>query len=286
MNPSGTSERKMTERKKLGPSFHRSFALSRPGLRQIIEHSSRDKISYNGLRETTTLGTGQVRSSPNYALATGLLNEHKELTPFGRFALEHDPSLTSTDTQWVLHYNLSAPLHRSLGDGPLFWNWLIRTVLVIGRSWSKDSVALLLEEFERGQGTSSGESVPGRFATAFLGTYSHDDALGNLEILRDDGDNTYTVMVPKPPSAGIVACLLADYWAATWGDQKTVLLQEVTSSSLLTLLMQDSGTLNGYLGELQRLDLVQRQRKVRPYQVMRLWDDPAEVWQQHLFAAQ
>src|SRR5687768_3214211 len=98
---------------RLGVSFHETFSLSRPALEQILEALSNILVTAKSrdayLRETTTLGTRQVKAYPRYAFGAGLVDARNQLTPFGQQSLKSDPLLEQISTQWLMHYYLGAP---------------------------------------------------------------------------------------------------------------------------------------------------------------------------------
>jgi hypothetical protein len=76
----------------------------------------------------------------------------------------------------------------------------------------------------------------------------------------------------------VVAYVVADYWQHQWENRKTVNLSAMTEKGgPADLLMLSSGDMNSYLGDMGERGFVEVQRRIPPYQVMRLWDDPAVI---------
>jgi hypothetical protein len=174
----------------------------------------------------------------------------------------------------LLHYHLCAP-HRI---GPIFWNRLVLSSLRIGSVLDRSALATTLVNSTEADGTVSYHTLA-EAATAFLGTYSRDDALGSLRILRAAASNKYEVTEATEPAAHVFAYVIADYWTGNWGARKTVSLESVTTESggPASLLLLGSGQANRLLREMQAEGLVEVQRRAAPYQVVRLWDDAAQL---------
>ena len=263
--------------RKLGMTFHRTFPLSRQRLRRVLETAQQGDTSYGVLRENTTFGTGQVKSAQNYAVATGLVDKQAP-TAFAQRVMSTDLDMEAPETQWVLHFNMASPY----GLAPEFWRYLVNIVFTLGQSWTSKEVAVALADFQAQEGESTEEQAQ-RAATAFLGTYSQADGLGNLGILRSEG-NSYFVEEPSPPPIGAFAYLLARHWDVTWPGRVSVNLDDVSGpDGLAPLLVMNRSNTNGRLSELQSQGLLTLQRKVPPFQVTRLWDS-ADALLERLYA--
>jgi hypothetical protein len=282
-----------TQEDSLNLSFHRTFALSRSGVASVMTAIAGGAASSkNSIHANTTLGTIQVEAMPRYAERMGLLNNvknKKNLTVFGQLALVSDPTLSDKNTQWAMHYFISAP-HR---QSPNFWYQLVTECLVpdakieMTKDGEKanDIITKTLSKFSSDKtGKTPADKTLNGTVKAFLGTYSKEEALGNLGLLQTVNSTAYQVLDPALPVAGTFACLLADYWEQVWPGRADVLLSDLTAGPLARLLLAE-GRLGPLLREVERLGLVRVQRRVPPYQVFRLWDDPAAVWQQHLYPA-
>lgn len=275
----------------LSLSFHRTFPLSRNGVSSVLSAiADGSSSSKNSIHANTSLGKIQVEAMPRYAERMGLLmgeRNQKNLTLFGRLALEHDLTLSSSATQWAMHYFITVP-YRQI---PNFWYQLVSKCLVPDQviTMTKDDekatdfVTKTLSAFalEKSGKLPAPKTLNGT-VKAFLGTYSKEDGLGNLGLLQATSTNTYQVLDPTLLAPSTFACLLADYWEATWPGRSDVLLADLTAGPFAQLLLAE-GRLGPLLREIEKLGLVRLQRRVPPYQVFRLWENPAAVWQQHLY---
>lgn len=258
----------------IGLTFHESFSLSRPAVSQVIStiaEVSQSSSLERTLREHTALGTRYVKSMPRYAIGTGLLSFDRQLTPFGHYALAHDPMLEQHGTQWLMHYHLSAP-H---GPGPAFWHDLVASDFYVGREFSADEIARHIAAFlEQTEGRTLVERTVRSTATVFLGTYTKSDGLGKLGILTALDGQRYLVTEPVPPPVWAVAYSLLDYWAAHYNDRLTVSLDSLTEPggfvSLFLLGQQEFGEV---LRVLQAEHYVEVYRTAPPYQVVLLRRD-------------
>jgi len=275
----------------LSLSFHRTFSLSRNGVSSVISAiADGSSSSKNSIHANTSLGKIQVEAMPRYAERMGLLvssKNQKNLTLFGRLAFEHDLTLSDKATQWAMHYFIAAP-HR---QSPNFWYQLVSECLIPEQTITMtkdderatDTITKLLSAFAlEVTGKLPAPKTLNGTVKAFLGTYSKEDALGNLSLLQATGSNTYQVLDPALPAPATFACLLADYWESVWPGRPDVLLSDLTAGPLAKLLLAE-GRLGPLLREVEKLGLVRVQRRVPPYQVFRLWDNPAAVWQEHLY---
>jgi len=115
-------------------------------------------------------------------------------------------------------------------------------------------------------------------ATAFIGTYTKPEALGNLGLLRSSERGAYEVCEPDDIPVEVFAYAVCDYWEGVLGGANTVDLAELTArSDLPALLMLSTAATNRLLRTGQRMGLFEVQRSVAPYQVMRAWRSPAQA---------
>jgi hypothetical protein len=274
-----------TSSAKLGTAFHETFPLDRARLASILEtvaaHANDGaKLTYDDFKERSGLGANQVKSFRRYAYGTGLIDDNERLTDFGALVAEQDPQLSTLGTQWVMNYYMTAPHH----NGPLFWNHLLTTAFIVGNELTREGTGLLIKEFltEQGERALADDTYP-KTATVFLGSYEKGGGFEALEILRAESGK-YRVGQPRPIPPGAFACVLADYWAVKWGEAREVLLSDLTGGELASLLLLSSGEINSLLREASKRGLVNLQRRTPPFQVIRLWDSPDQVWQAQLFA--
>ncbi len=149
---------------------------------------------------------------------------------------------------------------------------------------TREGTAQIIKSFLTGSGERAlADGTYTDAARVFLGSYEPGGGLESLEILSAQGSK-YLVGRPRPIAAGAFACVLADYWAARWGNAREALLSELAGGELAALLLLSSGEVNSLLRELSRLGLLDLERRTPPFQVIRRWDDAASLWPLWLFA--
>jgi len=265
---------------KPGTTFARTFPLIRPAIAEVLrlavdaERSGQKRLSQASLRTNSNLGSVYVAAMPQYGLGTGLLTHNHLPTIFGAYVYECDPLLEHTGTQWLMHYYLSA----AHGPGPTFWHDVVVAFFLSGDVLNRLSVAERIEKIhQRIEGQPIKPVYAREAATAFLGTYIRLDALGNLGILKPDGDN-YLVLGPEPPPLWAVAYALLDYWEAQFGDQLNAGLNEFSGEEgISSIFMISRGRLNAMLEAMQAEGMLELQRIAAPYQVVLLQRDRHQV---------
>jgi len=256
----------------LGLSTYRGFYLIRDEVRQTIECAAeRTRVGIKDLREKTSMGTVHCESALRFARATGLLNRGLGLSTFGELVNRMDASLQDISTQWVLHYHMSRP-HT---HGALFWPAFFQKC--------SEQVSLSNESLRAYAARSAGTGVAEnsravKYAvTAFTSTYSKSDALGALRLIDVSG-GSIVMGEPVAPNRRVVSYIVADYWKAQWGDRKTINLTALTEpGGLASILLMSSGDIGSGLSDMSELGLVEVHRRIHPYQVVRLWDNPEEI---------
>jgi hypothetical protein len=198
-------------------AFHETFPLKRVAIAQVTEvlsniadenvlksKSKREDV----LREKSSLGTNYVKSMPNYARGVGLLTATYTLTDLGMYTLHYDPVFDQINTQWLLHYHMSAPQ----GPGPEFWNKFVTRWFRTGNKFTKAELRVELQEyFWRSKGKQASDSTLDGALRAFVDTYASIDCLGKLGILTGSSKD-FKVNSPIHPSAWAFAYALIDYW--------------------------------------------------------------------------
>jgi len=263
---------------RLGLTFHRTFSLVRPAVSQVVQLAvSIRQSSIEGpgftrelIRERTNLGSIYVEAMPRYARGSGLLDDRNRLTPFGYSASQADKGLESLDTQWLMHYFMSA----STGPGPLFWHELCATRFRVGNRFTRQEIADdIATLYKATEGKSVSASALKSTTTIFLGTYTKSDGLGNLGILYQDDDH-YVVTQPDAPSPWVVGYALIDDWERRYPGRLSINLDDLSDArGLASPFMLDEDTLLTALISLQRAGVVDLYRSARPYQLLLLAHD-------------
>lgn len=264
---------------RLSLSFSRGFALYRSGIQAVLASAlAGQEITKDEVLANTTLGTVQAEAMPRYTERCGLLDKNKSPTLFGELAAQSDNSLSNVSTQWLMHYFLSAP-HRF---SPNYWNGLNEKFDALGQilstnDWENAVIEFASQFSEKAPSPRTAKAA----ASAFVGTYSREDSLGQLGFLESQSQaGQYLVTEPTPLSAGAFACALVDYWENNWGARDNILLSELAPLARLLRAQSSLGTL---LKALEKSGLVINQRRVSPFQVRRLWEDGGAVWREFLY---
>jgi hypothetical protein len=227
--------------------------------------------SARNIREHTGLGTIYVEAMPRFARAAGLVDGKKRLTPFGLSVVEHDSTMAGASTQWLIHYSLCSPF----GVGPAFWRVLFRFVTGCATVSPEDIRAHL--ETLGPAGAPIGPKALGYAATAFVGTYTRDDCLGELGVLVKDGEQLAVGRGRLAPTP-VVAFAVADFWDHAWPGRASVNLSWLNEQGgPASLLLMNSGEMSDALREMQNAGLVEVHRVAPPYQVFRLWGDSTKL---------
>lgn len=251
--------------------FHESFSLSRPSIHQILSVSlsildlEDYESRFDALRAVTQLGSNYIKSMPRYCYGSGLLDSDNNLTAFGAAVNSQDSLLELPQTQWLMHYFLSAPL----GPGPKFWYELVTQRFRIGDVFAPEEIASQIAEiYEREEGKSLADRSARSTATVFLGTYTKPEGLGNLRILEKIGDSNYIVLEPPSPPKWAIACALAAFWQIRYPDMTTIHLNDLYTEGYFTdIFLIGKGDFNRTLEDLQREGVLEVFRVAPPYQV-------------------
>ncbi len=268
----------------LATTFHRSFTLVRPAISQILtlalSRSGQDEIekgiSRKTIREQTHLGSVYVEAMPRYAWAMGLLTQDLRLTNFGVYTAHYDSMLMSVGTQWLLHFNISNPFTA----GPSFWNEIVGAYFRSGNEFSKSQIdADILAHCEKDTLGKISLETAQQTGTAFLGTYTKADGLGQLHILKKlDSSTEYHVLQPLEVPTWAFAYALISYWERAYTDRLSINLDDLTEPrGLASLFLMGEAALNTVLNELQRHGVVDLFRTEKPYQLLLLSHDKEMV---------
>lgn len=269
----------ISERIRLGASFHRTFPLRRNQLHDVmrvayesISQEESGSWSREDLRETSSIGTRQAESAPRYAYGAGLIDENNKLTKFGKLVFENDPMLERVATLWLIHYYLSAPN----GFGPSYWHDVVATRFRISDTISKDGLAeQIAEHIQNTEERELAFRYAQSFANVFLKTYSEPDGLSSLGILQEtESEKLFQVEEPESLPVWAFAVALLDFWHFQFPNRITINLDELyVDGGLTSIFMIGEGRINRYLRTLQQEGVVDVFRVAPPYQVALLNPD-------------
>jgi hypothetical protein len=266
-------------RQRIETTFHETFALNLPALASVLQVSNEHQgdLTPEDISRETSLGPNYVKAMPRYARGCGLLKLNGYgLTDFGRTAMIHDPYLLRCETQWLMHYHMSAPS----GPGPGFWNHLIARIVHIGDTLGRSVISQEIGTFVQ---QTTGKALSTRTlettATAFLGSYAKSDGLGSLGLLEEDrSTNSYIVGQAEAPPLSALACALVDHWESSHEGASEVLLKELgRQDNFAGLFFLGSGMLGALLTELQSKGVVTIKRDAPPFVVTKLWRNSQEL---------
>lgn len=246
-------------------SFHESFSLSRVSLSYIIKDAGHSATSYSEL-SISALGTNYQKAMPRYAWRAGLLDEQKQLTDFGRFAVQYDPGLEKLSTQWLLHYHLAAPHGHTA-----FWHYLVRKRFLPGNTFTADDLVNDLSEFmaERAGKVPAPRSIRST-VTVFLGTYLKEDGLKRLGLIETEGFNAYRVLTPPAPPLWAIGYALADYWNAHYDGRLSINMDDLIEGDFAAIFLLGEERFMQLLLQLKQEGMLDLYRISRPYQVVLL----------------
>ncbi len=248
-------------------TFHRTFSLSRTLIAQVLKVSYENSgFSQSTLAQKTDLGTVQQEAMPRYAYRAGLLDKKRHLTSLGNFVVQHDSTLETAGTQWLLHYNLSAP------HGPTpFWHHLVTTYFLSGNTFNaKDLIDDLAEFLQSATGKAPSFRSLRSTITIFTGTYLKTDGLNRLRVLEEIGKQNYRVMMAPSPPIWTLGYALMDYWKARYGERLTINMIDITRGDFASIFLLGEERLAKLLLELQREGMIELHRISQPYQIVLL----------------
>ena len=277
----------MHQDNRIRTAFHETFRLERSRLAEVLKvASAKHPLTFvtEDLREpATSLGPNMVPAFVNYGIGSGLIARDGpayRLTTFGSAASNHDPNLALLDTQWLLHYHLSAPS----GPGPAFWHQLFGYELQVGvgvvREHLASSIALVHKDVS---GKALNAKTAATTASVFVNSYVSPDGLGRLGLFErtegnGDGAGVRLVGGHTRPSSWVVGFAVIDWWQRTMTNQITVGLERLYErDGLATFLFLDRAGMEDALADLQSAGVLDVYRVAPPFQVVRRWKDDLEI---------
>lgn len=273
---SKTPEEQLTQR--IGTMFHETLSLNRDGIRQILLALSQNNGIPQGdtlgsfFEKLTNLGSNYIKAMPQYARGCGLIDFDFRITNFGKKAIIFDSQLLTPSTQWLMHFNMSSPN----GPGPLFWNKLITNYFNTDIRFSEaELIPFLSSSVESKKGGAISEDSWKSTRAVFLGSYTKQDGLANLNLLQKDEERgEYQVNYPEPPSVWVMGVALLHYWRTMFPDQKMIEMKDlVDESDFARIFMVGTRRINKMLEAMRRIGYVELFTTAPPYTVALLNDD-------------
>lgn len=252
-------------------TFHRTFSFSRSSVSKVLRlAASLPGFKKDDLANKTDLGTIYQEAMPRYAFRSGLLDKRNQLTSFGRYVFQYDQALEKVESQWLLHYYLAAPHGLTL-----FWHYLACKCFLIGNTFNNEDLTNQLVAFFK----AGSEKMPALRSisstiTAFTGTYLKTDGLRRLNLLQETAQNTYLVPSAETPSVWTLGYALTEYWAARYGAQLTINLDDLIKGDFAAIFLLGEDRLTNLLLDLKQEGMLDLYRTSRPYQVVLLQPNP------------
>jgi len=263
---------------RLSTQFHEKFSLTRQAIYQIVKtidaNPNVSKLKKTELQklfvEQTSLGPNYIKSMPQYAKGSGILNFDNTLSSLGKCTALYDPLYEQLGTQWLMHYHLSAPY----GPGPTFWNNLVSKLFFVRNIFSGDDVIEQIGDFIW-QTENKILALKGVKSTSniFLGTYTKPEALGKLRLLELLGSGHYRVCEPNKAPVWAVGYALIDFWEAFYAGRVGIGLDTLQESDFPKLFMMGKSELDDVLQALQEIRYVEVHKTAPPHQVLLLRQD-------------
>ena len=262
------------ENQRLGITFHRTFSLNRPAIRQILkilsDRNLKNGISRKELEENSDLGSIYLESMPRWAWGSGIMSYDKSLSIFGTYSNQFDPMLEQLGTQWLMHYHLSAPQ----GPGPSFWHEAITRLIFTGNIFTgEDLVEAIGNHIWQTENRILAKRGVQSTATVFLGTYLKPEGLNKIHILETTDSGRYRVCEPAPAPLWAISYALVDYWLANYPDRLGISLDTLADSSFLKIFLMGKSRLMEVLQAMQEVGYVELHRTAPPYQIVLVRQD-------------
>ena len=253
---------------RLGPTFHRTFSLIRPGISHILRTAAeKGRCTKQLLLTESPLGPIQIDAMLRYAHATRLTDEENKLSALGRIVWNHDPNLDNQQTLWILHYHLCSPNTLAPAYWPLVATTLFRPETEISNGDVSRSIADL---YASDTEIKLNDDSISKCATALLGCYGNDRSMGGLGVLTQTSQGVYMVMEPHFPHTYTFAYLLALFWESSLHKTVSAHLSIITEA-LAPIFLASSSVVKQTLADLQALHCLRVQQRTFPYQVEKLW---------------
>lgn len=233
------------------------------------------------------LSPQRVSNAQQWAILGNFLNS-QGLTSIGKLALEKDPYLEATVTDWIMHlycslHNLGSPNNH---DDWGVWAYIIYDFLKTNPKFDRPTLTQSLSD-------KFPDHKVSEITNNFLKIYLQKEALANCSFLTKD-ENLYSTGSANLKNAYTVGYLLSIIWQRDFSKQDSVLVSDIinASVSLLDVLGINENQLREQLDRLAKIEVIeQRSAKPRPvgqkperrqenedfYLVVRCWENPLDL---------
>jgi hypothetical protein len=257
----------------LKTSFHRTFPLQRAPLAEYIRALAEvgRSLSFEEIREKTSLGTVKVESIRRYARASGLTNAKDQLTELGEQVVQNDSYLSTVASIWILHLGMI----KANTLAPIFWNEAWKS-LNLGDKTDRAKIAeliLTLNDSDQVNMKTAEEA-----GSVFLTTYSKDDCLGSLGVIEKISKGYIVEQVKISPPLGVFAWFIAEQWDALFPNQVSVELNYFKECSGLSKAFKISPReVDLILDQMADNNLCDLYLSAPPYQIVRKWQSHLDI---------
>lgn len=238
----------------------------------------------------TGLSRQRVSNAKQWAVLGNLLNT-LGLTNEGELALEKDPYLEATVTDWLVHFFCSFSGHglqaqpQNLSAWGL-WSYFVYDFLPSHSTFTQAELARSASKHFEDEKLSDRIQV-------LLKSYLKEEAITNCKFLTYE-NSFYATGASKLENGYTVGYLLASIWKRDFGSQPSVLISDLIHSSmgLCQVLAIDETQLHEQMNHLADLAIIE-QRSAKPYRlgnqperrqkqeeqyiVVRCWDTPHDL---------
>jgi hypothetical protein len=247
-------------------------------------------VSIASMSSQTGLSRQRVSSAKQWAILSNLL-DFQGLTDIGKLALEKDPYLEATVTDWVIHFFSSLNGNGLKPKPEKSSDWGFPTFFIYDFLSSK--APFTQEELVRSASQIIGDKDLEASIKVWLKTYLQKDAIRNCQFLTYS-KKSYVVGNSNLQNSYTVGYLLANIWQRDFGSQNLLLVSDLIDGDmgLCEVLGIQEPQLREHLDRLAELDVIE-QRSAKPhkmgtqperrqqeeefYIVARCWDTPLEL---------
>lgn len=252
--------------------------------------SEHPKTSTQQLSTQVGISRERVRIAKSWAILSHLLNE-RGLTKEGEIALEKDPYLESTVTDWLIHFfcTFGGDQIKLRSERVSEWEF----VDFVAYNFLADNPKFTQEDLLHSASQHLADSSLGSQVKVWLKIYTQKSSIENCQFLVHKNGFFMTGM-PNLENPYIVGYLLASIWQRDFGSQKSLLVSDLinTHMGISRVLGIQEAQIHQQLDRLTDLEVIE-QRSAKPhkigtqperkqpgekaYIVVRCWENPLEL---------